>query len=123
LTGLRRDIETAMGALMDGASRHGLDGKIVEGLQAQLAVRVDRGERRVVAALKRREADLRRDLGTARASLYPDGVRQERALSFIPFVARYDGPLIERMLAEAARHADQLVGATRDRIAPVAGRT
>jgi len=79
-----------------GAKRNGIDSKIIEGLRAQLALRAGRGERRLIAALKRREQDLRRDLGTARASLYPDGIRQERALSFVPFVARYDGALIER---------------------------
>jgi uncharacterized protein YllA (UPF0747 family) len=111
LAELRDDIARTANALLDGAKRNGIDPKIIEGLRAQLALRAGRGERRLVAALKRREEDLRRDLGTARASLYPDGIRQERALSFVPFLARYDGPLVEEMLSAAAAHADRLVDA------------
>ncbi len=124
LAELRDDIARTAGKLLDGAARNGIDAKIIDGLRAQLALRAGRGERRLVAALKRREQDLRRDLGTARASLYPDGVRQERALSFVPFVARYDGGLIERMLAEATHHADRIVGMTSGATAPpIAART
>ncbi|HET9425011.1 MAG TPA: bacillithiol biosynthesis BshC [Gemmatimonadaceae bacterium] len=110
LTELRAQIERATTALAAGAGKHGVPSGIIEGIQAQLSLRLDRGERRIVAALKRNETELRRDLGTARASLYPEGVRQERALSFVPFVARYGDPLIERMLVEAGVHADRLVG-------------
>jgi bacillithiol synthase len=120
LSALRQQIEADVTALGSGAARHGLDRKIVDGLKAQLALRLDRGERRVVAALKHREAEMRRDLGTARASLYPGGVRQERALSFLPFVARYEDALIERMLVEAARHADHLIGASSETGRPIA---
>jgi uncharacterized protein YllA (UPF0747 family) len=118
LAELRDDIARVANALLDGAKRNAIDPKIIEGLRAQLALRAGRGERRIIAALKRREADLRRDLGTARASLYPAGIRQERALSFVPFIARYDGALIERMLAEATIHADRIVGTTRATTAP-----
>lgn len=118
LAGLRDDITRATTRLLDGAAKNGIDPKIIDGLKAQLVLRADRGERRVIAALKRGDEDLRRDLGTARASLYPDGVRQERVLSFVPFVARYNGPLIERMLAEASLHADRIVGTASGGTAP-----
>jgi uncharacterized protein YllA (UPF0747 family) len=108
---LREAIARATAALHAGAVAHHLDPKIVEGIRAQLNLRLDRGDRRITAALKRTETELRRDLGTARASLYPNGARQERMLSFMPFVARYGDALIERMLAEAGRHADGLSGA------------
>ena len=117
---LRAEVERAAAALRNDGAAYRIDAKIIEGIQAQLALRVDRGERRVVAALKRHEEELRRDLGTARASLYPDGVRQERSLSFVPFVARYDGPLIEQMLVAAGAHADRLVGASTIAPAPAA---
>ena len=107
---LRATLGRAIAALLEAGKQNRIDPKIIEGLNSQLAVRLDRGERRIVAAIKRRETELRRDLGTARASLYPDGVRQERLLSFVPFIARYNGPLIALMLAEASRHADTLVG-------------
>ena len=89
---------------------HHIDPRILEGLRAQLGLRLDRGDRRITAALKRNEAELRRDLGTARGSLYPEGIRQERSLSFVPFIARYGDALIEQMRVEAARHAGTTVG-------------
>lgn len=110
LAELRTAIDRAAKALDLAAPGSKVDAKIIEGIRAQLNLRLDRGERRITAAVKRNETELRRDLGTARASLYPNGVRQERALSFVPFVARYGDPLIEQMLVEAARHADGLVG-------------
>jgi hypothetical protein len=108
---IRSTLATQTEALAKAAARERIDPKIIEGIKAQLDLRIGRGERRIVAALKRNEEELRRDLGTARGSLYPDGVRQERVLSFVPFLARYDEPLIERMLGEAATHAARLVGA------------
>jgi uncharacterized protein YllA (UPF0747 family) len=111
LTHLRAEIDRATTALGHAAGGQGIDAKIIDGIRAQLALRLERGERRITAALKRNESELRRDLGTARASLYPGGVRQERALSFVPFLARYDRPLIKRMLVAAGGHAEALVGA------------
>jgi uncharacterized protein YllA (UPF0747 family) len=115
LADLRSAVERATAALASAAAAHRIDGKIVDGIRAQLALRLERGERRITAALKRNESELRRDLGTARASLYPEGVRQERSLSFVPFIARYDRQLIERMLVAAGGHAERIVGS-----APVA---
>jgi bacillithiol synthase len=103
-------IERATASLLSAVKKRGIDARIIEGMRDQLALRVVRGERRITAALKRNEQELRRDLGTARASLFPEGVRQERSLSFVPFLARYDRPLIDVMLAAAGRHADKLVG-------------
>jgi bacillithiol synthase len=110
---LRAEIDRVATALAATAGTHRIDSKIVDGIRAQLELRLDRGERRITAALKRNEVELRRDLGTARASLYPEGVRQERSLSFVPFLARYDAPLVEAMLSAAALHADTLVGVGR----------
>ena len=112
LTALRAQVEKSTAALASAAGGHGIDAKIIDGIRAQLGLRLERGDRRITAALKRNEEELRRDLGTARASLYPGGVRQERALSFVPFLARYDRPLIEQMLVAAAGHADRIAGAT-----------
>lgn len=111
LTDLRAAIDRAAAALDTAAKSRNVDAKIIDGIRAQLNLRLDRGERRITAALKRNEVELRRDLGTARASLYPNGIRQERLLSFVPFLARYGDALVERMLAEAGLHADRLVGA------------
>ena len=111
ITALREEVNRAATALSAAAGKHNIDAKVVDGIRAQLALRLDRAERRITAALKRNEAELRRDLGTARASLYPEGVRQERSLSFVPFLARYDRPLIKRMLVAAGGHAEALMGA------------
>jgi uncharacterized protein YllA (UPF0747 family) len=111
LTDLRSQIDQVATALTETGPKHRIDTKIIDGIRAQLSLRLDRGERRLIAALKRNEVEMRRDLGTARASLYPEGVRQERSLSFVPFVARYGKPLIEEMLGAARAHADRLTGA------------
>ncbi len=122
LTRLRDDIDGRVSGLAAAAAREGLDTKPLDGLRAQLALRVDRGERRISAALKHRDAELRRDLGTARASLYPDGIRQERALSFVPYLSRHGTALIERMLEEAGRDAVRVVGTAPEAVAPIAAR-
>jgi bacillithiol biosynthesis cysteine-adding enzyme BshC len=83
----------------------------LQGLRRSLLHRVERAERRYLAAVKRRETNTMRDIATASGALYPDGKRQERVLNFVPFLARYGAPLIELMRAEAERHASSLVTA------------
>jgi bacillithiol synthase len=82
---------------------------VVEGLRHNMAHRIDRFERRVVAAWKRRNAALMTDVATARGSLYPMGKPQERGLSFVPFLARYGKKLQQAMLEKAAEHAQTLL--------------
>ncbi len=101
-----RDREAPQGALIGDA--------VVEGAERQLGFRVDRLERRVVAAAKRRGSDALRDLHAARAALWPNGHRQERTLNFIPFLARFGDPLVAAMRAAAARHASALVTGAAD---------
>jgi uncharacterized protein YllA (UPF0747 family) len=121
ITALRAEIARTTAALDDIAAANRIDAKIIEGIRMQLGLRLERGERRITAALKRNEKELRRDLGTARASLYPGGVRQERALSFVPFLARYDRALLDQMLVEARKHADRLAGLAKPERPAVAG--
>jgi uncharacterized protein YllA (UPF0747 family) len=75
--------------------------------------RLDRFERRLIAAAKKQHADIMREIGTARGSLYPLGKPQERSLNFVPLLARYGPVLRDEMLAEARKHADRLVGDAR----------
>jgi bacillithiol biosynthesis cysteine-adding enzyme BshC len=82
---------------------------VMDGLGHSIEHRIERMERRLLAGVKRREADLMRQLGTARGSLFPHGVRQERKLAYIPFLARYGRPLLDAMLREARPHARALV--------------
>ena len=84
---------------------------VLEGLRANLMRRLDRFERRLIAAAKKAHADLMHEIGTARGSLFPLGKPQERSLNFVPLLARYGPSLAEEMLARASDHAEQLLGA------------
>jgi hypothetical protein len=70
---------------------------------------LDRFERRLVAAAKRRHVDVMTEIGTARGSLYPLGKQQERGLNFVPLLARYGVALRDDMLAQAVVHAAHLL--------------
>jgi len=83
---------------------------VAGGLRANLTRRLDRFERRLIAAAKKEHADIMRDISTARGSLYPFGKPQERSLNFVPLLARYGPGLRDDMLGEARAHAKRLVG-------------
>ena len=72
--------------------------------------RLDRFERRLLAAAKREHADTMEEVATARGSLYPFGTAQERMLNFVPFLARYGPELLIEMQSEARRYAASVVG-------------
>jgi bacillithiol biosynthesis cysteine-adding enzyme BshC len=78
---------------------------VLDGARNNIAHRIERLERRVVAAAKRREAATMRDISIARTSLFPLGKPQERVLNFIPMVARHGEPLVAQMRARASEHA------------------
>jgi bacillithiol synthase len=98
----RADGETTAGAL--------LRSEVIEGAQRQLGFRLDRLERRLVAAAKRRGSEALRDLRLAQAFTRPGGRRQERTLNFIPFLARHGDALWRAMRSAAIVHATDLVG-------------
>lgn len=83
---------------------------VIEGGANTIAHRLTRMERRFVAAVKRRHADTLTEVATARGSLYPAGKRQERALNFLPLLARHGQALLAAMLAAARGHAGALIG-------------
>jgi uncharacterized protein YllA (UPF0747 family) len=83
---------------------------VIGGLRANLTRRLDRFERRLIAAAKKQHADVMREIGTARGSLYPLGKPQERALNFVPLLARYGPMLRDEMLAGARAHTERLLG-------------
>ncbi|HEV7704353.1 MAG TPA: bacillithiol biosynthesis BshC [Gemmatimonadaceae bacterium] len=78
---------------------------VIDGARHSIAHRIERLERRVAAALKRREEKTMRDIAIARTSLYPLGKPQERVLNFIPMLARHGQPLLAQMCARASEHA------------------
>jgi bacillithiol biosynthesis cysteine-adding enzyme BshC len=84
-------------------------GPAVVGATQSLQHRIDRLERRLVAAVKRRESDLMRDVATLRAALHPRGARQERVLNAIPLFARNGSSLLVEMCRTARSHAAALV--------------
>jgi uncharacterized protein YllA (UPF0747 family) len=112
LEATRALIDERMDALSEAvtAGQAPVTAAVTAGLRANLARRLDRFERRLIAASKRRHADLMTEIGTARGSLYPLGKPQERALNFIPLLARYGEPLRSDMLDGAREHALNLVG-------------
>lgn len=83
---------------------------VTGGLRANLMRRLDRFERRLIAAAKKEHAEIMHEIGTARGSLYPLGKSQERSLNFVPLLARYGPMLRDEMLAEARRYAGALLG-------------
>ena len=115
LTQTRALLDERMNALAEAvtAGQAPVTPAVTGGLGANLMRRLDRFERRLIAASKRRHADLMEEIGTARGSLYPMGKPQERALNFVPFLARYGEPLRDDMIEAAREHAVSLVGPTR----------
>lgn len=82
---------------------------VVEGLDRSLAHRLQRMERRLLAAVKRRDERIRDDLRVAAAALFPLGERQERVLNFIPMLTRGGPELIDDLRAAARAHAATLM--------------
>lgn len=108
---LRASVEKGVDSLASVLSelRYAPGQSLSEGIRRNLVHRLDRLERRLVAASKRRHKDLMHDIGTARGSLFPFGKPQERALSFIPFLVKYGKTLRDGMLAAASDHASSLL--------------
>ena len=111
---LRGAVDRAAEALAtDAESASLVPPPAVVGARRALLHRLERLERRYVAAVKRHEDELMRDVATARAHLYPDGVRQERALNLIPTLARQGPALWAAMRDAATAHARSLIDGSR----------
>jgi bacillithiol biosynthesis cysteine-adding enzyme BshC len=112
LNATRVVLEESMDALAEAAveEKAPVAPAVAGGLRANLMQRLDRFERRLIAAAKKQHADVMQEIGTARGSLYPLGKPQERSLNFVPLLARYGPMLRDDMLAGAREHADRLVG-------------
>ncbi len=83
---------------------------VIQGLHNSLGHRLGRAERRILAAAKRRDERVRRDLIAAAAAIWPNGKRQERVLNFIPMLTRGGEALVSDMRKAARAHAKQLLG-------------
>jgi bacillithiol biosynthesis cysteine-adding enzyme BshC len=120
LNATRAAINERLDALSEAVveERAPVSAAVTEGLRANLLRRLDRFERRLIAAAKRAHADIMHDLATARGSLYPLGKPQERAVNFVPLLARYGATLRQEMLAEAREHARRLTGGRQEASRP-----
>jgi bacillithiol synthase len=119
LQSLRDAVDERANSLADAVAEEGapVSGSVTGGLRANLLRRLDRFERRLIAAAKRRHADVMTEIGTARGSLYPLGKQQERGLNFVPLLARYGAALRDDMLAQAVVHAQRLMSNSEGRAA------
>jgi uncharacterized protein YllA (UPF0747 family) len=108
----RSALEHRLDALSDAVAQESasVSPAVTGGLRANLMRRLDRFERRLLAAAKKQHADIMHEVATARGSLYPLGTAQERALNFVPLLARYGPGLRDDMLSQARAHAASLVG-------------
>jgi bacillithiol biosynthesis cysteine-adding enzyme BshC len=108
LQGMRHSVDEATRRL--AAANDGVVGPaVIDGLRKELDHRLQRLERRFVAATKRRETALMSRIATARGALYPHGIRQERKLAWLPFLVRGGPDVLDAMLEAAAGHARSLV--------------
>jgi uncharacterized protein YllA (UPF0747 family) len=106
LESLRRDLSASYAQLGTGVARIDptLERTVESARNAALAGAHDI-EKRIVAALKRSNETLVGQLSRARASLYPGGVPQERALTFASMGIRYGPALLTALHDEVARWA------------------
>jgi uncharacterized protein YllA (UPF0747 family) len=111
LNATRAAVDAHLDALSEAvaAERTPVGPTVTEGLRANLVRRLDRFERRLIAAAKRQNAETMREIATARGSLYPFGKPQERSLNFVQLLARYGSALREEMQAPALEHARRIV--------------
>jgi uncharacterized protein YllA (UPF0747 family) len=105
---LRESLATLPDALGEESASLGIPGAVIGATQG-LQHRVDRLERRLVAAIKRREAARMLDAATLRAALRPRDSRQERVLNAIPLFARNGCELLAEMCRAAGPHASSLI--------------
>jgi uncharacterized protein YllA (UPF0747 family) len=83
--------------------------RAVQGAAGAMQHRADRLERRLLAAVKRRETTLMSDVATLRAYLRPRGKPQERVLNPVPILARQGMSLLDEMRDAARPHVRSLV--------------
>jgi len=112
LADLRQEVGRHSGAVSSAleASDLPLPTQVIDGAQRAIDHRLERLERRIVAAAKRRETETMTQIATARGALFPLGTRQERALNMLPFMARHGNVITDRMITGARAHARWLVG-------------
>jgi hypothetical protein len=101
-------------ALGDAVQRESLmPAAVIEGLERSLGHKLGRAERRLLAAIKRKDERTRHDVMVATSALLPLGKRQERMLSYLPMLARGGNELMDELRRAATAHAQTLLRAGR----------
>jgi bacillithiol synthase len=103
ITALRVQLEHSAAKIR--GSESALDARALDGAVAQIGHRVERLERRMLAASKRTIHDHLQRLARAQALLWPHGGPQERTINPIPWLARFGTPLLDRMQSACAEGA------------------
>jgi uncharacterized protein YllA (UPF0747 family) len=107
---LRKSVAAAIALLNKSVAKTKLmPVEVIEGLQRSLEHRLSRGERRLLAAAKRRDEHVRHDVRIAADALFPNGERQERVLNYVPMLSRGGEQLLNDMRRAARTHADALI--------------
>jgi bacillithiol biosynthesis cysteine-adding enzyme BshC len=116
LAALSPEATTALAELRETVARSiaRLDGALTpearDGARNQLTLRVDRLERRLVAAAKHREAATMRRIAMLRGVLFPFGKPQERALNVVPVWSKYGDEYLGEVRRACAAHAERMIG-------------
>jgi uncharacterized protein YllA (UPF0747 family) len=111
LASTRASIDQKLDELSEAVATEGalVSAAVTGGLRANMLRRLDRFERRLLAAAKKEHAETMQEIASARGSLYPFGKPQERALNFVPLLARYGPRLVDEMSVGARGHARRLI--------------
>ena len=113
LQALRESIDSGIGALREADEADLAPDTVPEGARRAMLHRLKRLERRYIAGVKRANEAAMRDIATLRGWLFPHGVRQERALNFIPILARHGPDAIDALSRRVDEHvATVLLGTT-----------
>jgi bacillithiol biosynthesis cysteine-adding enzyme BshC len=105
---LKNTVDAAVAELSSAPGADIVAPAVIEGLKRNIAHRVDRHERRFTAAVKRDGNEALREIAVARGALFPDGAPQERALNFIPLLARYGDEVISSAMLEITAYTAKL---------------
>jgi bacillithiol biosynthesis cysteine-adding enzyme BshC len=108
IAALRQSVDSSVRALSSAPEAALVAPTVLDGLARNMTHRLDRLERRYVAAVKRKGNEALREVAVARGSLFPADTPQERALNGVPLLARYGDELVASALREIARHTAQL---------------
>jgi bacillithiol synthase len=109
LDALRESVSRCLDMVRLSADGLELPSASVDTTQGSIAHRIERLERRVRAAVKRRDGAVMAEFATLRAALYPIGERQERVLSFVSMLAREGSALIDGARSGARIQSTALV--------------